>query len=350
VRIRNLLAVAVLAALPNAAAADPIADFYEGKQIRFIIRAAPGGNYDLYMRVLARHIVRHIPGKPAAVPVNMPGGGGLTALNYTVNVAPHDGTVLTMVTQTTPMDQALGLDKSLKVDMRNMRWIGNMSDENLYLVTSSKSPTKTLQDATKRETPLAATGAGGVEVILASVPNSVLGTKFKNILGYRSSPEMNLAVQRGEAEGRTTTNLRALFAATAGGESAFNILVQAGLKAAPEYPKVPLLRDLARDPDQKVVFDFISRSMALGRPVATNQNVPPERVAALQKAFDATMKDPEFLAEAKQQDLDISPWTGAELQQVVADIVNTSAPQVERIRQAIKAGLTSEQRREDKKK
>jgi tripartite-type tricarboxylate transporter receptor subunit TctC len=279
----------------------------------------------------------------------MPGGGGLTALNYTVNVAPHDGTVLTMVTQTTPMDQALGLDKNLKVDMRTLRWIGNMSDENLFLVTARNSQTKTLQDATKRETALAATGAGGVEVILASVVNSVLGTRFKNILGYRSSPEMNLAVQRGEAEGRTTTNLRALFAATAGGASAFNILVQTGLKVAPDQPKVPLLRDLASGPDQKVVLDFISRSMALGRPVATNQNVPAERVAALRKAFDATMKDAEFLAEAKQQDLDISPWTGAELEQVVADIVNTSAPEAARIRQAIEGGLTSEQRREDKK-
>jgi hypothetical protein len=206
-----------------------------------------------------------------------------------------------------------------------------------------------LQDATKRETALAATGAGGVEVILASVLNSVLGTRFKNILGYRSSPEMNLAVQRGEAEGRTTTNLRALFAATAGGASAFNVLVQTGLKVAPDYPKVPLLRDLASGPDQKIVLDFISRSMALGRPVATNQNVPAERVAALRKAFDATMKDPEFLAEAKQQDLDISAWTGAELEQVVADIVNTSGPEAARIRQAIEGGLTSEQRREDKK-
>ncbi|MGH6768796.1 MAG: Bug family tripartite tricarboxylate transporter substrate binding protein [Xanthobacteraceae bacterium] len=340
-----LLAVAIFAALPNSATADSVSDFYEGKQIRFIIRANPGGNYDLYMRLLARHIVRYIPGKPTAVPVNMPGGGGLTALNYTVNVAPHDGTVVTMVTQTTPMDQALGLDKNLKIDMRSMNWIGNMSDENLFLVTVRDSPTKTLQDATKRETPLAATGAGGVEVIVASVLNSMLGTKFKSILGYRSSPEMNVSMQRREAEGRMTTNLRALFGATSGGASAFNILVQTGLKVAPDYPKVPLLRELAKDPEQKVVLDFISRSMSLGRPVATNQKVPAERMAALRRAFDATMKDPQFLSEAKQQGLDISPWTGAELHQVVADIVNTPAAQVDRIRQAIRAGLSSEQRR-----
>jgi tripartite-type tricarboxylate transporter receptor subunit TctC len=287
------------------------------------------------MRTLARHMVRYMPGKPEAVPVNMPGGGGLTALNYTANVAPQDGTVLTMVTQTTPMDQALGRDKSLTVDMRKLNWIGNMSDENLFLVTTRVSHTKSLADATKRITPLAATGAGGVEVILASVLNNMLDTKFKNILGYRSGPEMNLAMQRGEAEGRTTTNLRALFGASSKGAADFNVILQAGLRKAPDQPDVPLMRDLARNADQKVVLDFVSRTMSLGRPVATNQNVPQERVAILRKAFDATMRDREFLADARKQDLDISPWTGAELQQVVLDIVETPAQSLAHIRRAI---------------
>jgi tripartite-type tricarboxylate transporter receptor subunit TctC len=331
-----LIAVAALLLSPTPLRAEA-ADFYAGKQLRFVIRAAPGGNYDLYMRTLAKHMVKYIPGKPEAVPVNMPGGGGLTALNYTVNVAPHDGTVLTMVTQTTPMDQALGRDKALTVDMRKLNWIGNMSDENLFLVTTRASPTRTLADATKRVTPLAATGAGGVEVILASALNSALDTKFRNILGYRSGPEMNLAMQRGEAEGRTTTNLRALFAGSPKGAADFNVVLQAGLRKAPDHPDVPLMRDLARNADQKVVLDFISRTLSLGRPVATNQNVPQERVALLRNAFDAAMRDPEFLADARKQDLDISPWSGANLQQVVLDIVDTPAASLARIRQAIEA-------------
>src|SRR5262245_7085364 len=315
-----LLVVATLCVVASTSAlAQPVADFYRGKQLKVIIRAAPGGNYDLYLRLLARHIVRHIPGNPTAVPMNMPGGGGLTALNYFDKVAPHDGTALTMVTQTQPMDQALGLDKS-RIDMRALNWIGNMSDENLFLVTRAASPTRTLGDARRRETTLAATGAGGSEVILVSILNQFLGTRFKNIVGYRNSPEMNLAMERGETEGRITTNLRALFASHPTGAAGFNVIIQIGIRPDKDHPNTPLLRALAREPSQTLVFDFISRTMALARPVATNDNVPAERVAALRRAFDATVKDSDFLAEAKQQDLDISPWTGEELQKTVVDI------------------------------
>jgi tripartite-type tricarboxylate transporter receptor subunit TctC len=342
-RIRTLATIATLLLTPSAVLAEPIADFYRGKQLKLIIRAAPGGNYDLYMRLLGRHIGRHIPGNPTAVPMNMPGAGGLTALNYAVTVAPHDGTALTMVTQTTPMDQALGTDKNLKVDMRRLNWIGNMSDENMFLVSSKDSSTKTLADARTRVTTIAATGAGAFEVTLVSVLNNVLGTKFKVILGYRSGPEMNIAMERGEVESRTTTNLRAMFAGKQPDD--YNLLVQVGVKADKAYPKVPLLSDGARDGNSKLVLDFISRTQALSRPVATNEDVPIERVAALRRAFDATMSDPEFLAEAKQQDLDISPWQGEELQRIVAGIVNTPASELDRIRQALTAA-PSEERKE----
>jgi tripartite-type tricarboxylate transporter receptor subunit TctC len=343
--VATLIAVAALGiALPRNALAQPVADFYRGKQLKVIIRAAPGGNYDLYLRLLARHIVRHIPGNPTAVPMNMPGGGGLTSLNYFDKVAPHDGTALTMVTQTQPMDQALG-DKS-NIDMRALNWIGSMSDENLFLLTRRSSATRTLEDAKQRETTLAATGAGGSEVILVSILNQFLGTLFKNIIGYRNSPEMNLAMERGETEGRITTNLRALFASQPSGAAGFNLILQTGMRVDKDQPNVPLLRNLARSPNDKLAFDFISRTMALARPVATNDNVPPERVEALRRAFDATMKDAEFLAEARQQDLDISPVTGEELQKTVVEIVNAQPAVLEQIRKAIQSGSISEERKE----
>ena len=122
-----------------------MADFYRGKQIKLYIRAAPGGNYDVYSRLLGRHMVRFLPGNPSVLPVNMPGGGGLVALNYVANVAPRDGTVLTMITQSFPMDQALGLNRTLKVDLRTLNWIGNMSDTNEFFYTATSSPTKTLR-------------------------------------------------------------------------------------------------------------------------------------------------------------------------------------------------------------
>src|SRR3954462_12206227 len=179
-----LLSAALLIAVP--AAADPIEDFYRGKQVRIYIRAAPGGNYDIYSRVLGRHISRFIPGNPAVVPVNMPGGGGIVALNYVANVAPKDGTVLTMITQSFPMDQALGLDKNLKVDLRTLNFIGNMSDTNEFFFTAKSSATKTLDDARRRETPIAATGVGSIVTRLAGLYNNILGTKLKVIVGYPS--------------------------------------------------------------------------------------------------------------------------------------------------------------------
>ena len=337
-RYRLIAAVACVILAAGAAAADPVADFYQGKQIRFVIRAAPGGNYDLYMRLLARYMVRHVPGSPEAIPVNMPGGGGLTALNYTMNVAPHDGTVLTMVTSTAPMDQVLGNIKTANIDLRSLQWIGNMSDENYFLVTSRESGIRTLDDATRREVRLAGAGVADTQQTLIAVCNSLLGTRFRSIIGYRTGAEMNLAVERREADGRSTTNLPALFATRPDGAAAFHPLLQAGLKKSPEFPNVPLLRELARTPEQKVVFEFLSRAVSPGRPVATNGKVPAERVAALRRAFDLAIKDPMLHEDAKRQKLDISPWTGARLQQVVSDILDTPAADIARILRAISAG------------
>src|SRR5437763_12382352 len=165
-----IIVVAGIVAYP--AGAGPVEDFYRGKQIRMYIRAAPGGNYDVYSRVLGRHISRFIPGNPIVLPLNMPGGGGLVALNYVAGAAPRDGTVLTMITQTFPMDQALGLDKNLKVDMRALNWIGSMSSTNEFLYTAKSSATKTLDDARRRETVISATGLGSIVTQLAAVYNN----------------------------------------------------------------------------------------------------------------------------------------------------------------------------------
>src|SRR6266852_4441720 len=139
-----VIAAIAVAALAAPAIAEPVADFYRGKQIKIYIRAAPGGNYDTYSRLLGRPSARFIPGNPSVLPINMPGGGGLVALNYVANVAPRDGTVLTMITQSFPMDQALGVQKNLKVDLRTLNWIGNMSETNEFFYTAKSSPTKTL--------------------------------------------------------------------------------------------------------------------------------------------------------------------------------------------------------------
>ena len=324
----------VLTAVP--ASAETIEEFYRGKQIRIYIRAAPGGNYDVYSRVLARHMTRHIPGNPTIIPVNMPGGGGLVALNYVAFAAPKDGTVLTMITQSFPMEQALGTETNLKVDMRALNWIGNMSNTNEFMFTAKLSPTKTLDDARQRETVVAATGIGSVVTQLAAVYNNVLGTKLKVIYGYPSGPEMTLALDRGEVEGRSTSNPQVMAPTTAEVLAKYNFLIQAGPRKIPGYEMVPLLLDLARNDDERRIFEFMSNGVALARPVITNTGVPAERVAALRRAFDATLADPVFLHDAEKQNLEIGAKSGEELAKMVAAMLDSPPAVLDRVRQAIR--------------
>jgi tripartite-type tricarboxylate transporter receptor subunit TctC len=316
-------AIAIISAAP--AAADPVADFYRGKQIKIYIRAAPGGNYDIYSRLIGRHLVRFLPGNPGLLSVNMPGGGGLVALNYVANVAPRDGTVLTMITQSFPMDQALGLDKNLKVDLRTLNWIGNMSDTSTVFFTARSSPTKTLEDARARETVVAATGAGSIMTQLAAVYNNMLGTRFKVIYGYPSGPAMSLAMERGEVEGRSTSNPAALLGPSAGKADVlarYNFLIQTGMRKVPSYEEVPLLRDLARNDEEQNIFDFISAGVSIARPIVAAPGVPMERVAALRRAFDLAMHDPDFVREAELQALEISPMSGEEVARLVLNMLD----------------------------
>jgi tripartite-type tricarboxylate transporter receptor subunit TctC len=333
--LRLAIAARAAAFLIGPAGADPVEDFYRGKQIKLYIRAAPGGNYDIYSRLIGRHIGRFLPGNPTVLPINMPGGGGLLALNYVANVARHDGTVLTMITQSFPMDQALGLNRTLKVDLRTLNWIGNMSDTNEFFFTTASSSTKTLQDARRRETPVAATGAGSIMTQLAALYNNMLGTKFKVIYGYPSGPDMTLAMERGEVEGRSTSNPQVLGASKAEVVAKYNFLIQAGLRKLPGYEEVPLLRELAGNAEQQAVFDFISRAAVIARPIVTNPDVPPERVAALRRAFDATMADPDFIREAQLQGLEISRTGGQELAKIIADMLDTPPAVLAKIAKAI---------------
>ena len=300
-------------------AAEPN-NFYQGKQVQFLIRAEPGGSYDLYMRTLAKYMVKYIPGSPTIIPVNMPGGGGLKSLNYLDAVAPHDGTAVAMITQTAPLEQALGSNPNLKTDLNALNWIGNMSEENTFLVVRASSETKSLKDAETRVTPLAASCASGSDYLLANILNTIYQTKFKSVLGYQSSPQMDMAIQRGEADGRFTASLAGLFSTSKEGAKGFRILVQIGSNPDAGFPDAPFLKRIPSDQPEAV--NIISAVMSLGRPVATNSGVPADRVAILRTAFDETMKDTDFLRDAEKQQLDISPWSGAETQKVVDEIIH----------------------------
>ncbi len=332
------IAVALaLAAAMTPAGADPVADFYKGKQIKFIIRAGVGGTYDLYARLLGRYMVRHIPGNPTILPINMSGGGGIKAAMYVAEVAPKDGTILTIVSQGLAADQGLGLNPSFQADLRAFNWVGNLSSAGQVVVAWHTAPVKTLGEAMQREMVLGTTGAGSVSVQFAAVLNNIVGTKFKLVVGYPDGSDVNLAMERGEVEGRASSPWPSFIAATPQyvRDKLIVPLVQAGLQKEPELPDVPLLRELARTPDQQQIFDFMTRAGAIGRPVATTPGVPADRLAALRKAFDETLRDPDFIADAARERLEIRAMSGAELAELIRRVIETPADTREKVKLAI---------------
>jgi tripartite-type tricarboxylate transporter receptor subunit TctC len=269
------------------------------------------------------------------VQIHMPGGGGLTALNYIANVAPKDGTVLTMLTQTIPMEQALNLNKDLDVDVRQFGWIGNMSNSNFFFLTSKKSGIQTIEDAKKREVVLAGTGSADPALYLANLFNKYLGTKFRVVFGYPGGVELTMAVVRNETDGRATSDPETMFAMVEGGASAFNVLIQVGLQKQPAYSSVPLLNELATNDEQREVFGYMSKVVSLSRVVCATPGVPPDRIALLRRAFDKALADPEFLDESKKLKLEIAAMNGDAVEHYVRDIVDAPAPLLEKVKKAI---------------
>ena len=328
---------AVFSVAAGSAQGQSVEDFYKGKTISMVIGYSPGGGYDTYARLVARFMGDHIPGKPNIVPRNMPGASSRVAAAYVYNVAPKDGTTLATGDQSLALAQAMG--EKLQFDVTKFNFIGNPSAENNTTVTWHTSPVKTIDDAKRVEVPVGATG-GSTSSQYPRAMNALLGTKFKVILGYPGGNDINLAMERGEVAGRGS-NSWASWKATRPEwlkEKKINILVQIGLRKSPDLPDVPLLIDLAANPEDRAVLRLLSSPSAIGRPIFTTPGVPEERVNALRAAFDATVKDPAFLEEAKKAGLEVDPVSGKELQEIVNDIVNTPEPIAKRLAEIIAEG------------
>jgi tripartite-type tricarboxylate transporter receptor subunit TctC len=241
------------------------------------------------------------------------------------------------VSQGLPVDQALGLNASFQADLRDFHWVGNISASNQVLVTWHTSPTKTLADLMGRETVIGSSQAGSISVQMPAVLNNIVGTKIRIVFGYPDGRDINLAMERGEVEGRAT-NPWASYISTDPQYVENKLIIpviQMGMEKDPNLPQVPLMRDLARNRADQPVLDFMSKAVSFGRPIATTPGVPAERVAALRRAFDAALKDPAFIQEAKTQRAEIQPMTGAELEAVVRDIIGAPADLRERVKLAI---------------
>lgn len=320
------------------ASAQAAGEFYRDKTIDLIIGYTPGGGYDAYARLLARHLGGHIPGSPRIVPRNMPGAGSRVAAQYVYSAAPKNGTVLATGDQSLALEQALGAG-NIQFDTNRFIWIGNLNFDNNTLVTWHTSGIRTVDDAKIREVPIGSTGADPSSQY-PKVMNAILGTRFKVVLGYPGANEINLAMENGEVAGRGSNSWGSWKATKPDWirDKKINLLVQIGLGKSPDLPDVPLLMQLARNTDDAAVLKLLSEPVAIGRPIFTTPGVPPERLKMLRDAFDATIADPAFVQEAAKLNLPINASSGIELQRLVASIVAAPRATAERLSSILGAG------------
>jgi tripartite-type tricarboxylate transporter receptor subunit TctC len=336
---RKAIVIAALAALAGSGApanADAVADFYKGKTISLIIGTSSGNDYDFRGRLLARHLGRHIPGNPTFVPRNMPGAGGINAANWFANIAPRDGTAVHLVMATIMGKQAIQA-AGVKYDARKFSWIGNTTSTPNVTSAWHTSGVTNIEQVKQRELIVGAP-AGTAGEAYAVAMNTLAGTKFKVVTGYAGGNEVNLAMERGELQGRAS-NSWASWKSTRPHwvrEKKLIVLVQVALKRHPELPDVPLLIDLVKDDLDKRFMAFLSAETAVARALIAPPDIPADRLAALRKAFDATMRDPQFLAEAEKMNrMDITPLSGVEAQKIAHGIVNTPPEVIARARQVL---------------
>ncbi len=321
---------AAFTSLP-AQAQTAVESFYKGKQIDLVIGYTPGGGYDTYARLVARHMINFIPGAPSIIPRNMPGGGSRVATAYVFRIAPKDGSVLATADQSLSLQQAVG-DKTIQFDTTKLIYIGNPSAENNVTATWFTSGIKTIEDAMAKEAPMGATG-GSTSSQYPKAMNALIGTKFKIILGYPGGNDINLAMEKGEVAGRGS-NSWASYKSTRPDwlrDKKINILVQIGLRKAPDLPDVPLLMDLAKTESDRAVLKLLSSPATIGRPIFTTPGVPEERVKALRAAFDQMVKDPAFVEDAKRAGMELDPVSGEELQKIVTEIMATPKETADRL-------------------
>jgi tripartite-type tricarboxylate transporter receptor subunit TctC len=333
--LRLLATVAVCAATaaaPETAAAQSVDEFYRGKTVTMIIGYPPAGANDVYARMVARHIGKHIPGNPNVVPRNMPGAGSLIAANHIFNVAPTDGTVLGLLVPTLPLEEALGAS-AVKYKAADFHWIGRMAGAPNITFIMATSPVKSIADAFDKTAILGATGRSATNAIYLTVLNNVLGTKFKVVTGYEGSAAAMLAMERGEVEGHSATydTLKTVHPDWLT-QKKVNVVVQYTLQRHPDLKDVPTTVELARNPEQAQILRAVSSASEIGKFVLTTPQTPADRVQALRTAFDAMVKDPEFIADAQKLRVELGPLPGAELQKIVADVAGMPADIVAKVK------------------
>jgi tripartite-type tricarboxylate transporter receptor subunit TctC len=327
-----LAAIIALAAVP-ARAQSP----YEGKTITVITSTGVGGVYDLTARVIARHMGRYIPGTPTLIVQNMPGGGNVLATNYMYNIAPKDGLTIASIHNAMPLHQVLD-GRGVRFDAAKFNWLGSTGSENEVILVWSSAGIKTIKQAMEKEVVLGATGSGSGLSIIPTAMNKLLGTRFKLVIGYKTSEDINLALERGEVQARAF-GINSIVSQHSDwlkeGKVAF--LAQAGVRRDKDLPEVPLLTELAGTAEQRQILKLISAPAGLGHPYLAPPGVAPDRLALLRKAFAATLNDKAFLAEVEKLQIAIDPMSAEEAGAIVAETINAPADVVAQAKAAMEA-------------
>jgi tripartite-type tricarboxylate transporter receptor subunit TctC len=325
--IGGLVAGGILLGLGDRAHAQPDSDF-KGKTVTVYIGFGSGGGYDQYARLFARHVGRHIPGNPTIVPSNMLGANGIVAANYLYTSAARDGTAIGFLYQAIAQDQVL-LQTNVQYDATKFNWIGRITSTAEIMYTWHRAPVQKVADLATRETVFGV--AGPLIITYTRLLNSSIGARFKIVRGYKSTAEIHIAMERGEVEGAYSS----LSTVRSGWnqwltDKQINILVQMVPERHPDLADVPTIVELGKTAEDRAVMSFFAASGAVGRSIVAPPGVPPDRLEILRTAFHATMRDPQFLAEARQMKLDVEPLPGGELAKLAARVVGIGAAERER--------------------
>lgn len=331
------LLTSFVAASAAAAPAD-LASFYRGRTIQLLIGFGPTGGYDTYARTLARYMGKHIPGNPTILPQNMPGAGGLKVANYIFNVAPKDGTAFAIFARGIPMEKLLGRTAGHQFDATKFTWIGSITDEPSVCAFWHQSNVKTWEDMKTKAYKLGGSGVLTDLDIYSNVLHNMFHLKSRLISGFPGGSDVVLSMQRREVDGRCGWSWSSLAGIDRQmlEQKLVTVPLQLGVEKIPELGDVPHVLDLTDDPKEKAALRLIFSRQSMARPFAAPPGLPPERAKALRDAFDATMKDPAFLADMARQKLEVRPVPGTELDELVREVYGYPADVVKIAADAIK--------------
>jgi tripartite-type tricarboxylate transporter receptor subunit TctC len=324
-------AVSILLILSPAAHAQSVEEFYKSNPITMLVGSGAGGGYDVYARSFARYWTNHIPGHPAIITKNMPAAAGLAAASTLYNSAERDGAVIGAFTNGAAMDPLFG-NPAAHYDALRFNWLGSIGKLQNICFTWHASPVKTIAEARARDVIVAAAGATSNSAIVPNMLNALIGTRFKVVSGYDTSSGLTMAVERGEADGICGLSWSTIRASRPHWikDNALNVLVQMGLAKLRDLPEVPSALDLVDGAESKEVMELILIRQEAGRPFAAPPGTPADRIAALRAAFEATLADADFIAEAEKLQLEIEPMTGAAIEQMLAKAYAAPKPIVAR--------------------